>query len=94
LGLDYIKACGFIKFALKYIRPPQRDYEIRKQFKRIKDLSIICQIQTIETVTGVTFGILEEVLTSTKEMHLIRNIGMHNQWEVGKKYIEKPGSKK
>jgi S-adenosylhomocysteine hydrolase len=92
--LDYIKACGFIKFALKYIHPPQRDHEIRKRFKRIKDLSIICQIQTIETVTGVTFGISEEVLTSTKEMHLVRNIGMHNQWEVDKKNIEKPGAKK
>jgi hypothetical protein len=82
----YISNLGkFIDFAEKHISPEkQRDNNLLKlSFKPFAE-----QINIIKNQTEIIFKIENETLDLIEEMHLVRNLGMHNEWEVDKTYLK------
>lgn len=76
----------FIGFAEKSISPEKRtDKDLDKLNSRpFKD-----QIKIVKNTTGISLDIDDNTLDLVEEMHLVRNLGMHNEWEVDDKYLEK-----
>jgi len=53
---------------------------------------ILEQILIIEEVCKLRFKISEETRLNVKEMSLVRNLGIHNRWEVDQQYLNKASS--
>lgn len=58
----------------------------------IDHLNILNQLTLLEKASDVKFNLSDENLSSLKEMSLVRNLGLHNRWEVDKQYQEKNNS--
>jgi hypothetical protein len=79
---------GFIVFAQEKMGNPLTVKEI-KLSSRITRPEIIDQISLVEKTCLLDFHISEETKSNIKELSLVRNLGLHNRWEVDKQYILK-----
>lgn len=82
------KLAAFIEFCRSSTNADTLPKEIQKKLKMIGFLSILEQLSTLEAATGICFNISESNRTNLHSMSLLRNIGIHNRWEVDEKYIE------
>jgi hypothetical protein len=73
----------FIIFALNYAQ----NATIPKDLSRIENLPILIQIETLEKACGLKFSISQDERSQLKEMTLVRNLGLHNRWEIDEKYL-------
>lgn len=88
----YIRNLGkFIDFARDHVESPALNARQRNDLSRIGNCSISQQLETIEIVSGVQLEIDENDKEHLKEMSRVRNLGLHNRWEVDEKYIELSG---
>lgn len=78
---------GFIRFARNHVTSPPLDGKQQKLLERIDRAGIKEQLSILELATGVTFSIPNTVMSSIKELSLVRNLGMHNRWEVDGFYL-------
>ncbi|HEX9388163.1 MAG TPA: hypothetical protein VF918_17690 [Anaerolineales bacterium] len=82
----YISNLGkFIYFAEEHVSP------VKKRDKDLLKLSakpFAKQIDIVKNQTGIIFEIKCEDLDLIEEMHLVRNLGLHNQWEVDETYLK------
>lgn len=83
------KLSDFIEFSRAYTESPVLSGNLKKDFKRIGNTSIHHQIEILESVTGINFGFKQIDMDNLTELSLIRNLGMHNRWEIDAKYLEK-----
>lgn len=76
----------FIDFAERSISPEkQTDKDLIKlNFKPFTN-----QIEIVKKETGISLNIDENTLELIEEMDLVRNLGMHNEWEVDDLYLKK-----
>ena len=82
----YVSNLGkFIHFAKSHISPYTG---VENSLLRINRLPFINQIELIEKSTGIKFPMDNYILTNIEEMHLVRNLGMHNEWEVDGDYLK------
>jgi hypothetical protein len=82
----YISNLGkFIHFAESHISPYRG---VENSLLRINRLPFINQIELIEKSTDTKFSLDNYILTNIEEMHLVRNLGMHNEWEVDGDYLK------
>ena len=82
----YVSNLGrFIDFAEKQIfSERQTDKDLLKlSFKPFAK-----QIEIIINETKIPFRIDSETIDLVEEMHLVRNLGMHNEWEVDNTYLK------
>jgi hypothetical protein len=87
----YISNLGkFIYFAEGYISPNKK---LDKSLLRLNSKPFVNQIEILQSQTGILIEINNDSLDSIDEMHLVRNLGLHNQWEVDETYLEKSKSK-
>jgi len=60
-----------------------------KKLRRITHKEILEQISIVEQVCKLEFQVSEETKQRIKEMSLVRNLGLHNRWEVDQYYLDK-----
>jgi hypothetical protein len=60
-----------------------------KQLERADHLSLPDQIHLIERLCKIDLETTELELNTLREMSLVRNIGLHNRWEIDSKYLSK-----
>lgn len=83
----YISRLGkFINFSRKYISPNQSDDSNLSKLNRTPFKN---QINILKASTNLAFLFQEDSIDLIEEMHLVRNLGMHNEWEVDEDYLKK-----
>lgn len=83
----YIDKIGqFIVFARQHVTSPQITNSVMREFDNISQKSITDQFKLLEKLTGLTFDFDSSYMEALHEMALVRNLGIHNQWTVNKKY--------
>lgn len=91
----YIRNLGnFVMFARKYYPGPTLNKEDENNLKRIGHLSICQQLVTLEKACNIRFDFMNEELEALKEMSLVRNLALHNRWEVDKIYLDYTSDKR
>jgi hypothetical protein len=83
----YVSNLGkFIDFAEKQVSPTK---QTDKDLLRLNFRPFCNQIKIIKHQTRISFEISTETMDLVEEMHLVRNLGMHNEWEVDGTYLKK-----
>ena len=85
------KLAEFIIFALENTGNSLIESELRNLL-RITRPEILEQILIIEKVCKLDFHVSEEIRECIREMSLVRNLGIHNRWEVDQQYLNKASS--
>ena len=76
----------FIDFAERSISPEK---QTDKDLLKLNFKPFIKQIEIVKRETGISLNIDENTLDLIEEMELVRNLGMHNEWEVDDIYLKK-----
>lgn len=79
----------FAVFALKAegAREPHR--KVKQDLRRIDRLTVGGQIALYERLLECTLDLAPEQHQLIRESELVRNLGMHNRWEVDAEYLDK-----
>ena len=86
----YIRQIGqFVSFARAHIRSPALDKKQQQDLERIGWTEITKQLIILEVSCGIKFSLSSTILSDLNEMSLVRNLGMHNRWEVDEFYLRK-----
>jgi hypothetical protein len=89
----YIRQIGeFVSFARNYVSNPVLDTKQQKNLTRIGWKEITQQLTILEESCGINFSLSNRILSDINEMSLVRNLGMHNRWEVDDYYLKKTSS--
>jgi hypothetical protein len=86
------KLAEFIIFAQEKTGNSLTNKEI-KQLLKLTYKEINEQVETIENICSLDFNISVETKQYIKEMSLVRNLGLHNRWEVDQQYLDKTTGK-
>jgi hypothetical protein len=76
----------FIDFAEKSLSPEK---QTDKDLLKINFKPFTKQVEIVKKVTGIFLAIDDNTLDLVEEMDLVRNLGMHNEWEVDETYLKK-----
>ncbi|MDT4967607.1 MAG: hypothetical protein QOJ64_2344 [Acidobacteriota bacterium] len=91
----YVRQIGeFVQFARNHVPSPTLSQKQQQRLSKIGWKGITDQLSILEDSSGIKFGISTKVLSDLKEMSLVRNLGMHNRWEVDQSYLDKSSSSK
>jgi hypothetical protein len=86
----YIRKLGeFILFANQHVSSPPLSSKNKNALEKIGFRKLEDQLKILEKASGVKFNISKDVLDVLKEMALVRNLGLHNRWEVDSFYIDR-----
>lgn len=80
------RLAGFSLFALRH--EGTVDPKIGKMLARLERRPILEQIGGIEAGTGVQIALTAEEAENLKELSLVRNLALHNRWEVDEQYAK------
>jgi hypothetical protein len=80
----------FVLYAREYTSNTSSVKE--KELISIGYKSIEKQIEILEEACDVSFNIYQNTIEQLKEMSWVRNLGIHNRWEVDEKYFKKTKS--
>jgi hypothetical protein len=82
------KMAAFVEFArAPDSAPAPMSSAQRKDFRRIGFLAVGQQIDSLGHAAGVDFDISADTRDSLAELSLVRNLGVHNRWEVDEAYL-------
>jgi hypothetical protein len=86
----YIRQIGeFINFARVHIALPPLNKKQQSELTRIGWSEITKQLVVLEESCGIKLSLSPQVLSDIHEMSLVRNLGLHNRWEVDDVYLSK-----
>lgn len=88
-----LNLANFVIFARNYVQSPLLNKTDKSYLNRIGFLSICHQLAILEKSCGISFGIPNDELEALKEMSLVRNLALHNRWEVDQKYLNNTSNK-
>jgi hypothetical protein len=77
---------AFIAFARDHCAVPTLRPADAKRLKRLEALPLGEQVAVIEAVAGIVISLSADRRKELAEMALVRNIGIHNRWEVDARY--------
>jgi hypothetical protein len=80
---------GFVSFGRKHVQCPPLNKKDERALKQIGFVAIRDQIEVLERSCGLQFEISAEAKLLLAEMAEVRNLGMHNRWEVDQRYSAK-----
>ena len=83
------RLANFIRFSRSYLELPELKKADASQLARADRLPITEQLDILQVSTGIDFGLTETDVIELFEMTLIRNIGLHNRWEIDETYLKK-----
>lgn len=87
----YVSNLGkFVYFAEKHLSPHKK---LDNDLLKLSTKPFAKQIEILQIQSGVTLEIEGESLDLIEEMHLVRNLGLHNQWEVDATYLKNSKNK-
>lgn len=75
----------FIYFAEKSNSPQKAT---SKELLKLNKKPFKIQLEVIKSQISISFDENEDAINLIHEMHLVRNLGMHNNWEVDDIYLE------
>lgn len=78
----------FVIFSRNYISSPDLSKNETKEFFRIGYLPFLSQVQLMQKAVGCTLELSQNTQGQLQEMTFVRNLGLHNRWEVDEKYIQ------
>ncbi len=87
----YVSNLGkFVSYAIKHISPekPENPYLVKLNRKPFRE-----QISILNMTTEISFRFEDAAVESVEEMSLVRNLGMHNEWDVDEDYLKKTNVK-
>lgn len=89
----YLRRLGaFIFFARQAVAAPPLPAKTNRKLKRIGFANFADQIDILRESTGLSLLIPIENIEGVREMALVRNIGLHNRWEVDEGYLKETKS--
>jgi hypothetical protein len=80
---------GFVAFARLHVASPTLSNKQQKLFDYLDRKEIVEQISILEGACGITFSFPSSIIVDVNEMSLVRNLGLHNRWEVDAFYLNK-----
>ena len=83
------KLAEFVIFAYGNNTDDALSQKDKKSLQRITHPGILEQVSILERVCNLDFRVPEKTKQYIEEMSLVRNLGLHNRWEVDKTYLEK-----
>lgn len=85
----YIRNLGSFILASKRSEEPEAvSSAVAKDLERIGFKDIPSQLASLEKCAGIKVEVSDYVGVAVYEMSLVRNLGLHNRWEVDAYYIE------
>jgi len=89
----YISRLGlFVEFGRQHAASPELSSRKRQLLRKIGFRPIGEQTDIISEATGLSFGFEPATITLVEEMSRVRNLGVHNRWEVDDYYSTKHSS--
>jgi hypothetical protein len=87
----YVRKLGdFVRFGRRHSTSPHvLSSDEEKGLRRIGIAPIRDQIKALAAVSGGRFRVSPEEMQQLEELTVVRNLGIHNQWEVDAHYIDK-----
>lgn len=86
----YIRQTGaFVRFARSHVASPTLNSKQEKNLSNIGWKDVASQLTILEEACGISFSLSSTTLSAINEMSLVRNLGMHNRWEVDDYYLQK-----
>lgn len=79
----------FIKFARAHVASPPLTNRQQSDLNRIGWSEITKQLLILEESSGIKFNLPLQIFVDISEMSLVRNLGLHNRWEVDDSYLSK-----
>lgn len=83
------KLGGFVRFARQHDSIPPISNKQTNKLQKLGWENSDDQLGLLTAATGQNFNIDNTKLDSFKEMLLVRNLGMHNEWEVDQFYLDR-----
>ncbi len=83
------KITGFIRHAHPEVCSQPLSTQDNKHLGKPDSLAIHEQISMLERICDIAVGLSTEEIDILYEMSLVRNLGLHNRWEVDEKYLQK-----
>ncbi|MCZ6834428.1 MAG: hypothetical protein O7G85_01510 [Planctomycetota bacterium] len=83
------KLAAFTQHGNTEIGGPTLSNNAQKNLERLGFAAIRRQIEILEQCTGLTFQFDASTIDHAEEMALVRNLGIHNRWEVNYHYRSK-----
>lgn len=89
------KLAAFVIFARKSTTADPLPPDIEKSLMKMgyREMPISTQLSTLRQATALPLEVCPVSMDSIAEMSLVRNLGLHNRWEVDHLYISKTTSK-
>jgi hypothetical protein len=83
------KLARFIQFARYHCGSPPLSTTTEKQLRSLgkRESPIAHQVEILRSATGLEIPVEPANTTALMEMSLVRNIGIHNRWEVDEVYL-------
>jgi len=78
----------FVEFGSAHVGGPVLSKSEMKDLSRIGHAPFLTQVELLEKATGCSFGVSQTEREHMDEMTLVRNLGLHNRWEVDEKYLQ------
>lgn len=78
----------FVLWALAQEGRSELSAGLRHDLERLSFLEVSRQISRLELACGLSGTVNPRAIEDIQELHLMRNIGAHNRWEVDEKYLE------
>jgi hypothetical protein len=80
---------SFASFARGHVSSPPLSNREQKSFDHVDREGIEEQLSILQGACGVTFNIPSSSMAEVKEMSYVRNLGLHNRWEIDAFYLRK-----
>ena len=87
------KLIDFVVFAREDLNQSPLHKRVSKRLDRFSSLPIGEQLEVIQVVAEIKLSLEEAERSELQEMALVRNLGLHNRWEIDKRYLERTGRK-
>lgn len=69
--------------------PFSKDVEKRLPLVGKSEMPLSAQLDILRQATGLSLNIDTKIMEAAQEMSLVRNLGLHNRWEVDEVYLKK-----
>ena len=83
------KLINFISFARQNLSHAALEKYEEKRLQRFSSLPIGEQLEVIQIAAGIKFALAAEEIAELQEMNLVRNLGLHNRWEIDSRYLQR-----
>lgn len=81
------KIAAFILTSMKHVHIESLAKKEETDLRRVGYLGIIQQLDLLEKASATTFSLDQDDRERLREMSLVRNLGLHNRWEVDERYL-------